>query len=254
LYFVEANIYRYVALFSTVPLIAKLRKETAFSLNQCKIALEACKNDYHQALRWLYAHEQQQGITKAEQLKNRQTQQGLVSVYVTDNALLLTEINCETDFVARNDVFHHFIGNVHQQAMQYNLFSSTELAAHPSIQRLLYEAIARLGENIQFNRVHLFKKRHSEDILGYFVHGSQSPYNSSGCIAAMIRAPSSLEPSLVRNLAQHIVGMNPSSKEAWLEQPFLFDPSKTVGEILAVSHPSIDFLRCECGGNYITSF
>jgi elongation factor Ts len=234
-------------------LIAKLRKETSLSLAQCKKALDESQNDYNRALQWLCEHEQQIGADKAEKLKNRTAKEGWVSVYLTDHALLLTEINCETDFVARNDVFHHLIQHIHQQAMQHRLFSNVELVAHPSVQQVLYETIARLGENIQLRRIHLFEKHHKDDIFGHFIHGSQAPYVCSGRIAAFIRAPPSLSPLLARQLAQHVVGMNPSSKEEWLNQPFLFDTSKIVADIIRMEHQSIDFLRCECGGNYTHS-
>ena len=240
--------------FSNTTLISKLRKETSLSLLQCKKALEEYQYDYEKALQWLYDHGRLMGEAKAETLKTRVTKEGWISIYVTDNGLLLTELNCETDFVARNELFHQLIRHIQEQALQHGLFSVEDLVAHSSIQQNLHETIARLGENIQLRRSYFLKKHLPEDTLEYFVHGSQSPHFNSGRIAAMISAPSSVSPLLAKQLAQHIVGMNPSSKEEWVNQLFLFDPSKSIAEILDSSFHSIEFIRVECGGSYLCTF
>jgi translation elongation factor EF-Ts len=254
LYFRNVRIGPYLRSSSNAAFISKLRKETSLSLLQCKKALEEHQYDYEKALQWLYDHGRQMGEAKAETLKTRTIKEGWISIYPIDNGLLLTELNCETDFVARNELFHRLILHIQEQAVQHGLFSVGDLVAHPYIRQNLHETIARLGENIQLRRTHFLRKHLPDDTLGYFVHGSQPPHFESGRIAAMISAPSSVSPLFAKQLAQHIVGMNPSSKEEWMDQSFLFDPSKSIAEILGSSSQSIDFIRAECGGPYLCTF
>ncbi|XP_018344342.1 PREDICTED: elongation factor Ts, mitochondrial-like, partial [Trachymyrmex septentrionalis] len=87
-------------------LLAKLRKKTGYTFANCKKALELHENDLNKAEKWLKEQAQQYGWTQAAKLKDRSTSQGLITVTVDGNHAALAEINCETDFVARNKKFH----------------------------------------------------------------------------------------------------------------------------------------------------
>ncbi|KAF9055928.1 elongation factor TS-domain-containing protein [Panaeolus papilionaceus] len=98
-----------------VALIAELRKRTPVSLNKAREALLASNNSVDGALSWLEKDNQTSGAAKALKLSSRQTSEGLIALSVLSHGAglnaagglraALVELNCETDFVARNDIF-----------------------------------------------------------------------------------------------------------------------------------------------------
>lgn len=92
----------------------KLRKSTGYALNKCKEALEKHEGNIELATKWLDQQAQKEGWTKAEKLKNRQTKQGTLVLYADKDKKKATiiELNCETDFVARNEKFLDFSSNL----------------------------------------------------------------------------------------------------------------------------------------------
>jgi Elongation factor TS len=94
--------------------LAILRKKTGYTFSNCKKALEECGADLPKAEAWLKAQAQTLGWAKASQLQDRVVAQGLVGLKYSpeDGTGVLVEINCETDFVARNAKFHELVANV----------------------------------------------------------------------------------------------------------------------------------------------
>lgn len=89
--------------------LAALRKKTGYTFVNCKKALELHQNDIAQAEFWLKQQAQSLGWSKATKLEGRQTTQGLIGVAVRDQYAVLVEVNCETDFVARNNEFQKIV-------------------------------------------------------------------------------------------------------------------------------------------------
>lgn len=143
-------------------LLKKLRAETSVGIADCRKALEESNNDYQKALFWLKKH----GIEKAEKKESRQTSQGLIESYVHQSGRIgvLLEILCETDFVARTQEFKNL---AHEIAMQIaamdpkdvNTLLKQEYIRDSSltIQNLIKQTIAKLGENIAVKRFERFK-------------------------------------------------------------------------------------------------
>lgn len=91
--------------------LAALRKKTGYTFANCKKALELHNNDLTKAEQWLTQQAQALGWSKATKLEGRSTKQGLVGVLVRNNISAMVEVNCETDFVARNEHFQKFVEN-----------------------------------------------------------------------------------------------------------------------------------------------
>lgn len=143
-------------------LLKKLRNETSVSLADCRKALEETKNDYKKALDWLKKH----GLEKAAKKSDRETPQGLIDSYIHQNGRVgaLVEVLCETDFVARTDEFKNL---VHEICMQVAAMNPRDVKAllkqeyirdgSKTIEDLIKEAIAKLGENIVVKRIQRFE-------------------------------------------------------------------------------------------------
>lgn len=83
--------------------VAELRRRTGAGMMECKKALEENGGDFDKAIEWLRAR----GIAKSEKRADRVASEGVIEVYLHHNGkvAVLVELNCETDFVARTDVF-----------------------------------------------------------------------------------------------------------------------------------------------------
>ena len=145
-----------------IELLKKLRNETSVSLADCRKALEETKNDYKKALEFV----RKSGLEKAAKKADRVTLQGLVESYIHQNGRVgaLVEILCETDFVARTDIFKQLVHEIGMQVAAMNPKDVSELLKQEyirdqkkTIELLVKEAIAKLGENIVIKRFQRFE-------------------------------------------------------------------------------------------------
>ncbi len=145
-----------------IDLLKKLRNETQVSLADCRKALEETNNDYSKAREWLKHH----GIEKAAKKGDRETSQGLIESYThqTGRVGSIIELLCETDFVARTEEFKNL---AHEIAMQVAAMNPKDMESlqkqdyirdnSKTIEGLIKETIAKLGENIQLKRFKRFE-------------------------------------------------------------------------------------------------
>lgn len=98
--------------------ITKLRESTGAGILECKSALEEVKGDYEKALEII----RKKGIVKAAKKEQRTTAEGRIGTYIHTNGKLgvMVELNCETDFVARNEVFQQFLKDICMQVAATN--------------------------------------------------------------------------------------------------------------------------------------
>lgn len=146
---------------ANIELLKKLRNETQVSLADCRKALEETDNIYEKAKEWLLKH----GIEKAEKKSDRQTSQGLIESYIHLNGKVgaMVEVLCETDFVARTEEFKHL---THEIAMQVAAMNPKDVDtllkqeyirdSSKTIESLIKESIAKIGENIVVKRLNRF--------------------------------------------------------------------------------------------------
>ncbi len=102
----------------SLPDIKKLREMTSLGISECKKALQETKGDFDRALAIL----KKKGAQIMEKKKDRATSQGLVESYIHFGGNLgsLVEVNCETDFVARTEVFKKFVKDIAMQVAAVN--------------------------------------------------------------------------------------------------------------------------------------
>lgn len=141
-----------------IELLKKLREETGAGIADCRKALEETGNDYKKAQEWL----KKQGLEKAEKKSDRETSQGLVEAYIHNGGKVgaMVEITCETDFVARTEDFKNL---AHEVAMQVAAMAPKDVNsllkqeyirdASLTIEDLVKQAIAKLGENIVVKKI-----------------------------------------------------------------------------------------------------
>lgn len=267
---------------STKSLLGKLRKKTGYTFANCKKALDLHENDITKAEAWLKEQAQSMGWAKAQKLQGRSTSQGLIAVMVENNYGALVEINCETDFVARNKTFQGLAEIVVATALKYagtlssvNRINKTLLdgellknlsaidgktiADHAAL------TIGSLGENISVKRGLCMTVDPSIQLVGCTHPAPVNPLPASfGRYGALLAFQCQSEnQQLGLQLCQHIIGMNPSKignaegdeplsnsdeETIMIHQDFLLDPSLSVQQVLLGAHAEvIDFARFEMG-------
>ncbi len=98
---------------STSALVKELRSKTGAGILDCQKALQENENDIEKAI----DHLRQKGLAAAQQKASRETKEGIISAYIhAGNKIgVLLEVNCETDFVARNEEFQSFVKDLAMQ-------------------------------------------------------------------------------------------------------------------------------------------
>lgn len=146
----------------TVDQIKALRAKTGLGIHDVKSALEHANGDEEKAIAWL----KKKGLSTAAKKADRATSQGLIDTYIHGGGRIgaMVEVNCETDFVARNDDFKVFVHDIALQVASMNPQSVDELLkqdffkdASKTIEGYLNETIAKIGENMKINRINRFE-------------------------------------------------------------------------------------------------
>jgi elongation factor Ts len=129
---------------------------TGVGMTDAKKALEDAKGNFDKALGVM----RKKGLTKAEKRAEREARAGVIGTYNHDGRIgVLVEINCETDFVARNEIFTNLVKNIAMHIAASEPKDVKELLSQPfvknpeqTVEDYVKEANAKLGENIVVRR------------------------------------------------------------------------------------------------------
>lgn len=142
---------------TTAEAVKQLREKTGASMIECKKALEEAGGDEARAQEIL----NKKGAEIAQKKAERQTKSGLIKSYIHSNQKIgvLLQMDCETDFVARNENFQALASEICLQIAAASPQSNEELLKQPfvknpekTIQDLINESIGKLGENIKIGK------------------------------------------------------------------------------------------------------
>lgn len=197
----------------TAAQINELRKATGAGMLDCKKALEEVGGDMEQAVDLL----RKKGLAAASKKAGRAATEGMVtSAVAADGASgVLVEINSETDFVAKNDKFQDFVKQVADHVLQKNPVSLEELMSQPfagdqskSVQDLLTESIAVIGENMQIRR--FVSYRADAGVVGAYIHagGKIGVLVEADCDKPELRNNESVA-TLLKDVAMHVAAAAP---------------------------------------------
>ncbi len=161
----------------TAAMVKELREVTGAGMMDCKKALTETDGDKDKAVEYL----RENGLAKAEKKAGRIAAEGMVATYIDDDARTasIVEVNSETDFVAKNEVFQGFVSDVAKQAIatdskDIDAFLAEQWNADASItvKEQLTNMIAKIGENMNIRR---FEQLHVDDgaIVSYIHAGGK---------------------------------------------------------------------------------
>ena len=183
----------------TAAMVGELRRKTDAPMMQCKKALTEADGDMARAEEILRV----KLGTKASQASSRITAEGVVASYLAGGVGALVEINCETDFVSKNDDFLTFASTVAKLVAQTNPADLAALSATPldgkTVEEVRTVLVGKIGENMSLRR---FVRFETSGKLATYLHGTR--------IGVMVDFEAADE-QVGKDVAMHIAAMKPVS-------------------------------------------
>jgi elongation factor Ts len=181
-------------------LVKELRDKTGAGMMDCKKALTATDGDLDKAIDWL----REKGIAKAAKKQSRIAAEGLCNVLSNGNEAIIYELNCETDFVAKNDNFKALtdqVGNAILHSAATNLEEALQVEVDgKTLETVLVEATAKIGEKISLRRVSRVVKEDSAS-FGEYVH--------MGGKIVSLTVVNNVDEEVAKDIAMHVAAINP---------------------------------------------
>ncbi len=193
-------------------MVKELREKSGAAMMDCKKALVEANGDFEKAFEIL----RQKGAASAQKKSSRGTSEGLVVGKVSSDGKtgVLVEVNCETDFVARNEQFSELANQLAELVLQ-NKPESIEVFLEQkhegsTVRDLVTQAIAKTGENMQIRRLSVLQLGTDKGVIGLYIHAL------GGKMGAIVEleasggtADSEKLQALGREIAMHVVSAKP---------------------------------------------
>ena len=185
----------------TAKLVKELRDKTGAGMMDCKKALVATEGNIEQAVDWL----REKGIAKAAKKASRIAAEGSCVVKTEGNKAIIFELNCETDFVAKNDNFVNLTNKI-ADALLASDATCEECALEVAVEgkplkEFLLESISAIGENLTFRRFSVVAKNDNQEFGAYMHMG--------GKIAALTVLDNA-DFETAKDVAMHVAASNPA--------------------------------------------
>jgi elongation factor Ts len=194
----------------TASMVKELRDKTGAGMMDCKAALGESGGDLETAVDWL----RKKGLAKAAKKAGRVAAEGLIGIALAGNRGIVVEVNSETDFVARNDLFQGLVKIIADVALDTGTDVEKILAAHVggrTVADAISETIAKVGENMTLRRAAGLSV--GKGVVASYVHNSAvDGLGRIGVIAALESAGNADElKAFGRMVAMHVASANPQA-------------------------------------------
>lgn len=183
----------------TAALVKELRERTGSGMMECKKALQETSGDIETAVELM----RKAGQAKADKKASRVAAEGLIVIRQAAGVAAMVEINCETDFVTKNDDFRAFAEAVADVALGQELADLEALLAvimanGQSVEQNRRDCIAKIGENINVRR--FTRLATADGVLGCYLHGTR--------IGVLVELAGG-DVDLAKDIAMHVAASRP---------------------------------------------
>lgn len=190
----------------TAGMVKELRERTGAGMLDCKNVLNEVNGDMERAIEVL----REKGLAKAAKKSGRIAAEGLVkgAISADEKSAAMVEVNSETDFVAKNEVFVNFVSEIANMVLNNDVTSVEELKALPfesdaskTVADVLTEKIATIGENLTLRRIAKIK---TDGTIAMYTHGG-------GKIVSLVELSTNATNAeeVGKNVAMQIAAVNP---------------------------------------------
>lgn len=185
----------------TAAMVKELRETTGAGMLDCKKALSETSGDMEKAVDWL----RKKGLASAAKKASRIAAEGLVAVAVEGNKGAVVEVNSETDFVAKNEIFQEYVEDAAKVALMNNGDIETMKGfACPKVGKCfgerLTDMIAKIGENMNLRRARTIEV--GEGVVASYVHNVAR--DNMGKIGVLVALESTADKAKLAELGKHI--------------------------------------------------
>jgi len=188
----------------TAAAVKKLRDKTGAGMMDCKKALVETEGDMEEAIKFLRT----KGLAAASRKAHRAASEGAVVVAGAAAEMVVLELNCETDFVARNPDFQDFAVALAEQALASGASSVDELKAQPfagdpehTVEEAISQQVATIGENIVLSRLERAAAGEGNKLSSY-IHGG-------GKIGVIVEGTGAVTDEALHDVALHVAASQP---------------------------------------------
>ena len=194
--------------------VKKLRELTGAGFKDCNLAIKESGGDIDKAIEILRV----KGISKASKKMSRDAKEGVVVVSGDENKTSILEVNCETDFVAKNDDFIDFVKELsdlnNQNDSNINNLKNSKMNNGQTVDENLVSLIAKIGEKITIGKSKTIKN--SDGINNYYLHTVIK--DNVAKLAVLVSLDTKDKSNVVKNfskqLSMHIAASNPLALES----------------------------------------
>ncbi|MEW9676684.1 translation elongation factor Ts [Lentibacillus sp. L22] len=184
-------------------MVKELREKTGAGMMDCKKALQETDGDIDKAIDYL----REKGISKAAKKADRIAAEGSTYIAMDGNTAALLEVNCETDFVTKNDQFKQLLAELGkhiveakpaavEEALQQKLHGEGD-----TVETYINSAIAKIGEKISLRRFTLLEKT-DNDVFGAYLH-------MGGRIGVLTLLEGTNDETVAKGIAMHAAAVSP---------------------------------------------
>jgi elongation factor Ts len=187
--------------------VKKLREMTGAGILDCKKALSENDGDFDKAVAFL----REKGIAGAAKKADRSTSEGAIGVAISEDGkrAAIVEVNCETDFVGRNETFRELVSALAQTTLNSSASDVEGILAGSfgegkTVEQQIKESIGTIGENIVLKRV---QKLETPGVVGSYVH---SDGKQAAIVEVQGEGSADALQTIARDLAMQAVALRPT--------------------------------------------
>ena len=199
---------------SNIENVKKLREATGAGFKDCNLAIKEASGDLDKAIEILRV----KGISKASKKMSRDAKEGVVVVSGNETKTSIIEVNCETDFVAKNDDFIKFVKELsdlnNQKDSNIDELKNSKMNNGQTVDENLVALIAKIGEKITIGKCKTIKN--SNGVNNHYLHTVVK--DNVAKLAVLVSLETNEKSEVVKNfskqLSMHIAATNPLALES----------------------------------------
>ena len=208
---------------SDIEKVKKLREATGAGFKDCNLAIKESNGDLNKAIEILRI----KGISKASKKMSREAKEGVVAISGDEKKTSIIEVNCETDFVAKNDDFINFVKELselnNQNDSNIEKLKSTKMKNGSSVDDTLVALIAKIGEKITIGQTKTISN--SSSINYRYLHTVVKDNLAKLAVVVSLETKENSETvkTFGKQLSMHIAASNPLALDSSLIEKSIID-------------------------------
>ena len=208
---------------SDIEKVKKLREATGAGFKDCNLAIKESGGDIDKAIEILRV----KGISKASKKMSRDAKEGVVAVSGDENKTSVVEVNCETDFVAKNEDFTNFVKELSELNNQKNsnidALKTSKMSNGETVEDNIVALIAKIGEKITIGKTKTIEN--SGSLNNHYLHTVVKDNIAKLAVVVSLETQdkSEIVKTFAKQLSMHIAASNPLALESSLIDQSIID-------------------------------